>query len=154
MQEAATGPIVRKTQCLRKLQRTRTFAAGLLARNGHLEPLNCLIRDLSPGGAQIRFSAAHPIPSSGYLINLKTRSAFRARAVWQRGSLSGLSLGEEHAINDLLPADLKFLRSFFIEAKLRQVEQLTSQGMSKTAALRRFGITADLYHKACEIFSP
>jgi hypothetical protein len=148
------GHIPRKQQYFRKSGRTRAFAAGLLARDGHSEPLSCLIRDISPEGAQIRINAAQPIPASGYMINLKTRSAYHAHAVWRRGSLSGLSLGEEHAINDLLPADLKFLRSFFIEAKLRQVDQLTSQGLSRAAALRRFGITEERYHQAREIFSP
>jgi len=130
------------------------FAAGLLARDDHSEPLNCLIRDIGPEGAQIRVDAAQPVPPSGYMINLKTRSVYRARAVWRRGSLSGLSLGEEHALNDLMPADLKLLRSFFMEAKLRQVDQMTSQGLGRAAALRRFGLTEELYRQARELLSP
>ena len=154
MNQAATAyTFGKQEQCFRKAQRTRALIAGLLAPDDHSEPLNCLIRDISPDGAQIRVNPAQPAPESGYLINLKTRSAYHVHAVWRQGSLTGLSLGEERVINDLLPAHLEFLRSLFIEAKLRQVDQLTSQGLGKAAALRRCGIGEELYRLAREIFS-
>ncbi len=143
-----------RKQCLRKVPRTRALTAGLLTRDDCSEPLNCLIRDISPDGAQIRMNATQPVPESGYMINLKTRSAYHMHAVWRRGSLTGLTLGEERVINDLLPAQLEFLRSIFIEAKLRQVDQLTSQGLRKAAAFRKCGIKEELYRLAREIFSP
>jgi len=118
--ETARSPEIKK-QCMRKSQRSRDFSAAILAQNSHSQPLNCLIRDISQAGAQIRVNAAQPVPKSGYLINLRTRSAYEAKAVWRRGSLTGLSLGKQHTINDTLPADLEFLRGLFVAAKLRQV---------------------------------
>ena len=143
MQWAGTAHSISQRQgmLLRKSQRKREFTAGVLAHDDHSEPLNCLIRDTSDDGAQIRVSAAQPVLEPGYMINLKTRTAYEARAVWRRGSLTGLSLGKEYAINDLLPAHLEFLRSFFIEAKLRQVDQLISGGIGIAAGLRKCGVT-------------
>lgn len=140
-------------QCLRKSQRTSEFTAGLLARDDYSEPLNCLIRDISQDGAQIRVNATLPVPEQGYMINLKTRSAHYVHAVWRRGSLTGLGLGEAYAINDLLPANLEFLKSLFHEAKMRQVDKLVSEGMGRSAALRRCGIAEDHYRRSRDIFS-
>lgn len=130
--------------CLRTLQRKREFAAGLLAKDGHSQPRNCLIRDVSPAGAQIRIAGIPPVPDEAYLINLRGRLAYHARAVWQRGSLTGLRFEKSYVINKLLPADLEFLRTLLIEANLHQAGQLISQGTELAAALRKCGVTQDL----------
>jgi len=140
-------------QCLRKSPRTKAFTAGLLANDDHSEPLSCLIRDISQDGAQIRVNAVQPVSEQGYMINLDTRSAYRVHAVWRRGSLTGLSLGTEYAIGDLLPANLEFLRSLFMEAKLRQVDQLIREGMTRPAALRKCGIAEKLNRRRSDVFS-
>jgi hypothetical protein len=137
---------------LRRSQRTREFAAGILAQNDHSRPLNCLIRDISDHGAQIRVNAAQPVLEPCYMINLRTRSGYEAHAVWRLGSLTGLRLGKEYVITDSLPAHLEFLRSLFTQAKLRQVDQLISEGVEIMAALHRCGVTEDFYHRGCGIF--
>ena len=140
-------------QCLRKSPRTGEFSAGLLARDDRSEPLNCLIRDVSPDGAQIRVNAAVPVPAQGYMINLKTRSAHHVHAVWRQGSLTGLGLGDAYAIDDSLPRHLEFLGSLFIEAKLRQADQMVSEGTGRAEALRKCGIAAELYRRSRDILS-
>lgn len=132
---------------LRKSQRKREFVAACLARDNHSEPLNCLIRDISEDGAQIRLNADQPVPAQVYMINLKTGSAHEAQVVWRRESLTGLSLGKKYAINALLPAHLEFLQSLFIEAKMRQVDQLIWGGLGTAAALRKCGIAEELYRR-------
>jgi hypothetical protein len=153
MHKVGTAHILSQEQklLLRKSQRTHEFAAGILAHDDHSQPLNCLIRDISDHGAQIRVNAAQPVPEPCYMINLRTGSGYEAHAVWRHGSLTGLRLGKEYAITDSLPAHLEFLRSLFREAKLRQVDQLISDGAEIMAALRRCGVTEDFYHHGCAI---
>lgn len=90
----------------RDCARARLFGAGLLVKDG--QRLRCLIRDISPQGAQIRLNASQLIPDSGFLIDLKGGSAHRAYPVWRKGSLSGLRFTEAYAIT-ALPAHLRYL---------------------------------------------
>jgi len=96
-------------QCHRQSARVRVFSAGSLANDGQ-PGLNCLIRDISPQGAQIRLSASQLVPDSCYLIDLKNGAAHHARPVWRKGTLSGLRLDETHALN-ALPAHLEYLKA-------------------------------------------
>ena len=128
------------SQCQRKSPRTSAFSAGLLVRDGHSEPLNCLIRNISQDGAQIRVSAAQSVPEQGYMINLQSRCVYQTRAVWRRGSLAGLGLDQKIAINNMLPANLEYLGRLFQDAKMRQVNQLIFEGMERAAAFRKCGV--------------
>jgi hypothetical protein len=96
----------RGNRCSRGFARSRLFGAGLLANEG--QRLNCLIRNISPGGAQIRLNASQLVPDFCFLINLQSGSAHRAYPVWRKGSLSGLRLAEVYAIA-ALPAHLGYL---------------------------------------------
>jgi hypothetical protein len=101
----ATGQTFGK-RCHRQSARSRVFRAGWLVNDGRRS--HCLIRDISPQGAQIRMSAL--VPDSCYLIDLKNGSAHHARPVWRNGTLSGLRLDETHALN-ALPAHLEYLNA-------------------------------------------
>jgi len=93
-------------RCHRQSARSRVFRAGTLVQDG--DRFNCLIRDISPQGAQIRLSASQLVPDSCYLIDLKNGSAHHARPVWRKGTLSGLRLDDTHALN-ALPPHLEYL---------------------------------------------
>lgn len=94
------------SNCPRESARSRLFGAGVLVNDG--QRLNCLIRDISPQGAQIRLNASQLVPDTGFLINIKSGSAHRAYPVWRKGSLSGLRLTEAYAMT-ALPAHLEYL---------------------------------------------
>lgn len=85
----------------RKFARTRLFSAGILASGDRR--LNCLIRNISSQGAQIRVNARELLPDPSYLINLKSGAAHRAHPIWRKGSLSGLRLSTAYALNALPP---------------------------------------------------
>lgn len=93
---------------VRRFARSRLFTAGILVKDGQPGRFHCLIRDISPQGAQIRIRASQLVPDICYLINLKSGSAHRAHPVWRKGSLSGLRLSQAHALN-ALPAELEYL---------------------------------------------
>ena len=121
----------------------RDYAAAVLACDDRAEPLNCLVREISQGGVQIRINAAQSIPDPGYLINLKCRSAYHTHVVWRRGSLVGLSYDEEYRIIANLPAHLNFLGRLLVDAQFGLAGQLIAQGMETEAALRKLGIAQD-----------
>ena len=106
--------------CQRILPRKRELAAALLVSSDQAAPLDCLIRDITQAGAQIRVSRATPIPEQGYLIDLKSGTAWTIQTVWRRGSLTGLRFLREFAINNALPAHMEFLVRLYLEGKKRQ----------------------------------
>jgi hypothetical protein len=112
-------------QYQRKLPRKRELAAALLASsNEHTLPLDCVIRDINPAGAQVRVSRDAAIPEPGYLIDLKSGSAWCIQTVWRRGSLTGLNLLREFAIDGALPPQMEFLPRLYREGKKRQAARL------------------------------
>jgi hypothetical protein len=130
-------------RCPRTSPRTRVYVAGVLAKDDHSEP--CLIRDISPNGAQIRIGASKHAPHDAYLIDLNSRFAYHAHPIWRQGSLAGLQFDREYVIDSLLPFELAFLDDHFRAAKLRLVNQLAAQGMKMAVALQKCGLTHDLY---------
>lgn len=94
----------------RQFERSRLFGAGILVEDGGPGRFNCLIRDISPHGAQIRIKASQLVPASSYLINLRSGWAHHAQPVWRKGSLAGLRLNEAHALA-VLPAHLEYLNA-------------------------------------------
>jgi hypothetical protein len=87
----------------RRFARRRLFRAGVLVKDS--QRWTCLIRDISPQGAQIRIDASQLLPDQGYLIDLKGRAVHRAYPIWRKGSLTGLRLAESFMMTSL-PAHL------------------------------------------------
>jgi hypothetical protein len=116
----------------------------VLASDDRTEPLNCLVREISQGGAQIRINAVQSISEPGYLIVLKACSAYRIHVVWQRGSLAGLSYDEQYRINENLPLHLRFLQRLLIEAPINDARGSIAQGMDREVVVRKFGIEQDI----------
>lgn len=146
MDDAAKGRKPRKTE-RRKVERKRAFSAGLLAYGGGAFVLDCLIRDIGAKGAQVRVSAAQPMPNEAFLIDLKTWVGYQAHRIWYRSSLAGFSFEQEYPLSGALPAHLEFLRSLFIEAQLRQVDRMTSQGLYMSDVLSKLGVTNATYFR-------
>jgi hypothetical protein len=117
-----TGPgFPAQGPCQRLLPRKRELAAALLASpNEHTAPLDCVIRNITLAGAQVRMNGDASIPEPGYLIDLKSGTAWSIQTVWRRGSLTGLSFLREFAITNALPAHMEFLLRLYLEGKKRQ----------------------------------
>ena len=131
----------------RKVERKRAFTAGLLVYGGGAFVLDCLIRDIGAAGAQVRISKAQPIPNEAYLIDLRTWLGYQTCRIWHRSSLAGFRFEQEYPLNGMLPSNLEFLRSLFIEAQLRQVERLTAQGIYMSEVLAKVGVTKATYFR-------
>jgi hypothetical protein len=71
--------------------RQRVLLAGkLLLPNGFT--LDCSIRNLSKGGAQIRVDSTHGLPDTFLLIEIRSGTAYRAHIAWRTPTLAGLRL--------------------------------------------------------------
>ena len=132
-----------QSRCRRKFPRKRAFSAAVLVEDCRSEP--CFIRDMSPAGAQIRFSATRSIPRETYLINLKSRYAHHAHPVWHRQSLAGLRFDGGYEVNHLLPLHVDFLNDQMRTATLRLMDQMVLRGIKFDEALRKCGITHEIY---------
>jgi hypothetical protein len=146
MDGAAKGHKSHKNE-RRKSERKRSLTAGLLAYGGGAFVVDCLIRDVCAKGAQVRISAAQPMPNDAYLIDLKTWIGYEAHRVWYRSSLAGFSFEREYPLSETLPANLEYLRTLFIEAQLRKVDDLTAGGLYMRDALAKLGITNATYYR-------
>ena len=134
----------------RASERKRAFSAGLLVYGGGVFVLDCLIRDIGATGAQIRMSKTQPLPTEAYLIDLKTWFGYETCRIWNRSSLAGFRFEHTYPLNETLPRHLEFLRSLFIEAQLRQVQHLSTQGIYMSEVLAKIGVTNATYQRWLE----
>jgi hypothetical protein len=64
--------------------------AGKIVTAQGLNVLDCIIRDLSSGGARVRISAATPLPPAVSLLVIREGLLFEANVAWRRGEETGL----------------------------------------------------------------
>jgi hypothetical protein len=101
--------------------RKRTCLNGKLAyRSGLFDAdagstLDCRIHDISDGGARIVLTRRQTLPADVYLIVVKFCIAYRAKIVWQHFPARGLCFSNSYRLDAVLPPELNFLRSLWIE---------------------------------------
>ena len=79
----------------RTAQRNRSYLGGRIAFNGRTSSMDCLVRNVSPTGAKLAFSAAVSLPDAFDLaIDCKGLTT-RARVVWRLGEEMGVAFAEE-----------------------------------------------------------
>jgi len=136
----------------RAAPRQRLFQAAVLAEHAEGTPLDCLIRDIATGGAQLRLNPGVDAPRNAYLINLMKRVAYPAARVWQRGTLAGVSFEGGGWACPGLPSELAFLDEIFVLGKLRQIAQLSAQGLELGAVLSACAVSRESYQRWLETF--
>jgi hypothetical protein len=113
----------------RRINRVREFSAAVIFDLANRLQNNCLIRDSSASGAQIRLSAGQTVADGSYLISLKRRAAFQLCPVWRRQYLVGVRFEGSHVLDNSLPDHLDFLKSTLIDANLRQADHIIAHGI-------------------------
>ena len=99
--------------------RTRTCMSGkLVYGEAHGVPagsftLDCMIRNISEGGANVIIAKYQYMPPKLYLIVVKSCVAHYATVVWQHYPARGLKFSDTYALNDSLPGELKYLRTLW-----------------------------------------
>jgi hypothetical protein len=74
----------------RRFQRARMLKAGKVILS-EWSTIDCVIRDLSPGGARLVFAAPTPLPKSFRLLIVATGNMLPATVIWQKGVAAGIS---------------------------------------------------------------
>jgi hypothetical protein len=120
--------------------RNRCLIGGLAVDPSGAPPLDCVIRNVAPGGAGLDVGADDAVPSELFLINLKHREVAHAALAWRRRDKAGLTFRHRQSL-DALPPDAAFLTALFARAKLRQIDILLEKGFSLQNSLQRSGVT-------------
>jgi len=112
--------------------RTRTCLSGKLVYG---EPpgvpdgsftLDCMIRNISEGGAKVIIAERQFLPPKLYLIAVRFCVAYSATVVWQKYPARGLKFSQTYPLNaqplllnDGLPNELKYLRALWVNLDSR-----------------------------------
>ena len=70
--------------------RQRTMLAAQVELNNGGSALDCMVRNLSDGGARIKIEAAHTLPDNFQLHVLKTNTRRKAEVKWRTATEVGV----------------------------------------------------------------
>jgi hypothetical protein len=73
----------------RNEQRHRILKPGLIVFNNGFSTIECTVRNLSEGGAQLKVESLIGIPDE-FDLKLKDAGAARAKIAWKRGTTIGI----------------------------------------------------------------
>ena len=74
---------------------------------------DCMIRDISEGGAKVILARHQLLPADLYLIVVKYRLACWAKIVWMEFPARGLKFSKTYSLSEPLPDELNFLRKLW-----------------------------------------
>lgn len=95
--------------------RKKTYLFGLLVHGNGTFTLDCIVRNISTGGAKVTLAQRQPLPGNIYLIVVKYGLACRAEIAWLSFPARGLRFADMHFVADSLPQELMFLRQLWLE---------------------------------------
>jgi hypothetical protein len=73
----------------RKAQRHRTLKGGLIVFNDGRSTIECMVRNLSEGGAQLTVASVIGIPQT-FVLKLNEGGRTQATIAWKRGNTIGV----------------------------------------------------------------
>jgi hypothetical protein len=113
----------------RKTTRSRTYIGGQIAFNQRSSLMDCLVRNISAGGAKLAFTNTGAVPQEFDVTMPRMARTFRARVVWRRAEEAGVTFLEPRPHAAPISLDLaRRLRDCEAEkaALQRRVEQLST----------------------------
>jgi c-di-GMP-binding flagellar brake protein YcgR len=85
------------------------FGGRIVYQNGERH-FDCTIRDISETGAKIALKPGVPIPSSVYLIDIRSRIVHEAKVMWNNGREAGLQFLSSFAVAAIEKKELLYLK--------------------------------------------
>lgn len=76
----------------RQSQRKRTFLGAKIVLNGGASVIDCLVRDLSEGGARLALDGAPTVPAQ-FDLSLADGRSFHCTVQWRTMNALGVSFG-------------------------------------------------------------
>lgn len=74
----------------RRSHRRRTLKEGRVVSNDHSTVFDCLIRDMSEGGARLKLETTQEIPDEFYLYIVHLRRRAKVEVRWRTGDTLGI----------------------------------------------------------------
>ena len=124
----------------RHLRRRRVLLGGVICDAYGETAIDCTIRGLSAGGAQVQLAETLQLDKEIYLVDTWKDWAYLAKVAWIKADRAGLSFVRSYGLSPEPPAPLQFLKSVLLDAKLRQVRALVERGRSPEEATRMVGL--------------
>ena len=105
----------------RKSTRRRSYIGGQIAFNQRSSLMDCLVRNISGGGAKLVFTNTVTVPQE-FDLSMQNARTFRARVIWRRADEAGVAFLEPRPSSAPISLD--------VARRLRQCE-------AEKAALQR-----------------
>jgi hypothetical protein len=77
--------------------RQKSFLQGRVFYNNRLSSMDCLVRDVSPTGARLKFPGPVTVPESVELFIPNKNESYRAHVQWNRGDEIGVAFIRDEA---------------------------------------------------------
>ena len=124
----------------RHRRRKRVLLGGVVCDVYGETAIDCTIRGLSAGGAQVQLAETIQLDREICLVDTWKDWAYLAKVAWIKGDRAGLSFVRSYGLLPEPPAPLQFLKRVLLDAKLRQVRALVERGRSAEEATRMVGL--------------
>src|SRR5690242_2317350 len=88
---SAPGPASKApARDLRRSERVHTFFGGRIVFHDGAYSYECIVRDMSKGGARVDIPAARLIPRRFYFLTSKEEAAYDSELVWRTRLMAGV----------------------------------------------------------------
>jgi hypothetical protein len=134
-------PILNPRHQIRAAARNPEFSAGVIFDFDETRTVNCLIRDASLEGAQLRIAQDSAVAPGSWLLNLRTCMGFELVPIWRRPSRMGVIFARARAIDDTLPPDLERLKTALAQAKLNFSLRVAATGVCTRDQQERLAVS-------------
>jgi len=132
----------------RKADRIRVLLGGVVVTPDGEQAKDCIIRDISARGANIRCSMSLDPGDEIFLLDSRNRSAYFATIAWRKSQSYGLSFIRTYQLNLGTPLEKDFLEQHLVNAKLRQIAAIEKKGIPLDEAASLVGLTEQELAKA------
>ena len=102
----------------RQTPRQRSYLGGKLVYGDYFS-LDCVVRDITTGGAKLQLPEGQAVPDKVFLVDLKTAIAYEAHVAWRRYPLVGLAFDHQHPLADASTPHLRILKQLWMSSRER-----------------------------------
>jgi hypothetical protein len=95
---------------LRRSVRVRAFLGGRIVFNDGAYSYECVVRDMSEGGARVEIPAARMLPRRFYFLTSKEDVAYDAELVWRTRLMAGIKFRDSVQLVTCKDPKLRYLK--------------------------------------------
>ena len=100
---------------LRRSARVRTLLGGRIVFRDGAYSYNCIVRDISEGGARIEIPDARMLPRRFYFLTSKAEIAYDSELVWRTRLMAGIKFRDAIELPTCKDPKLRYLKQVAAE---------------------------------------